>query len=867
MVTHNGAFHKMERDFIASHPIRRGSIDGAFIARSLRISLIGFIALYASLASLPVWAQSSSSALYGMPGFAQAPDVRWVESMIADGLSRFALELCENRLTLYSTESDAYAQWMMLAMQSQAALDLENFDFSGDPQGLDGIAPRLEKLSSSLRGKPRELWVRWKILWCRWLIQQRGLASYMAAPTREPLKRWVINSIRTSLDAVEQLEQDIRKLPAGPGKPITSDQKLDLQGRVALLQADILYQRSKCYPSGSDDSIAAAAEMLRSLDQALSKLPADWIHRPSLAIARISSQIQLQQYDEATVGANKLWDSLRSEKDTRATTIQYEEALAVVGARGSRLRNRKEEFDDWVRRGGGPLASPELALEQFAADLEWGGDQAAERALEWKRDVGRKFGSYWEQRLDALLVSSNVAAKRTVKAPSLEILRIEVRQLLAAKRWDEAIDKLQKAEFAAAQLQADDEAFAFGMQVAAAYENQGKREQAATTFFECASKYPTQGKAAAASLMGAWLIRPGANPSGSQTPEQSALYRDRLKETALKWPTTDAAKQAVDWFERDCLARDNILPVIELWNKRSRETQQSSSAIGRYLLGFCIRNDAWLEPSTQRSTEETNALQILREALVETYSEVDREPLRVWITATESDLRWGIPQLQGDSTTWLGSLARIVNLPRNLPREGSIDAEILEGMGSPWEDDPLARVAIYWYACEAQAAAMLLQPKTPSKQEYQGFRAQLRLLQQERDGESVYPLGPSIDDKLQRAIRFFELLAAGGEGEWKDTLKRLEGEREANPKSAWWLYRSARVLQSLEPHRREAIPLYRVLASGFPAGSEPWFEARARTAQSMRWINDSAAADQLRDLVFATYPGAEAKWRNRFDGK
>jgi hypothetical protein len=870
IVTHNEAFHKMHCNFIGSRRVVREATATVFIARyfcSLRV--ICFVAIIASFAAASSRGQSSPLTIYGNPGFAQAPDIRWVETLISDGLPGLALKVSESRAQLHTPDSDAHAQWMMLAMHSQAAVDLDAFDFSSDPKNLDAIVSKLDSFLASARGTPRELWIRWKAIWCRWWIQQRGLASYLAAPTREPLKLWIIGSIRTSLDTVEELQQEVRKLPTGTGKAIPNEQRLDLQGRLALLQADLLYQRTQCYPAGSEDRSVAANEMLRSLDQAMSKLPADWVHRPSLAIARIRGQIQLGNYDDAITSANTLWESLLAEKDTFATTIQYEGALAVVGARAARFKNQVDEFNAWITRGGGSLASPELALEQFSADLQWGGDQAAEKALDWKRIVGKKFGSYWEQRVDALIVSSNGTAKIPTKNPSLEILRIEVRQLLAAKRWDEAIEKLKQAEFAAAQLQAEDEAFSFGMQVAAAHDSQGHREEAANAFFETASKYSGQPKAAAASLMGAWLIRPAENPGTPQIPEQSTLYRERLRSTALQWPQSDSARQAVDWFERDSLARDNLAPVLDLWDARCRATKQSASAIGRFLLGLCLRNEAWLEPIREPLDVRFAPLSALRTTLAETYSEVDRDRLRGWIASTESDLRWTIQDVQGDSTTWLGSLARLASSPTEATLTTDADRmqEALSNAMSPWNDDPLARLGVLWFACESRVLAILSRPIPPANQEYLRLHALVRLLQEERRGESAYPLGPALASDLQRAIRFYEILASGGDGNWTAVLKQLEKEREMDTSSAWWLYRSARVMQAIEAQRQEAIPQYRLMASGFPAGSEPWLEARARTAQTLRWSNDAAAADQLRDLVFATYPKAESQWRLRFEAK
>lgn len=847
---------------------RRGGLLSTFILP--RIFLICAFSLYASVLVNDSWGQnlqgnaSPRDNIYGMRGVAQSPDIRWIESLIDDGFSSIAVEACESRLKLSSQDSDAYAQWFMLLMHAQTSLDLMDFDFSSEPKGLDAIRNKLDERSQTMRGMPRELWIRWKCVWCQWLIQQRALASYLAVPTREPLKLWVITSIRQSLDAIEQLQQDTRKLATGPGKAITNDQKLDLQGRLALLQADLLYQRSQCYPSLSDDRSAAAAEMLRSLDQALGKLPADWIHRPSLAIARIRGQILLGQYDDAITSANKLWDNLHEESDTLATSLQYEGALAVVGARANRLKGQLEEFHKWIERGGGPMASPELAIEQFASDLDRGGDQAAEKALEWKRAVGRQFGPYWEQRLDAMLVSNNNTPQRPSKMPSLEILRIEIRQLLTAKRWDEAIEKLRQAEIAATQLQAEEEAFAFGMQVAAAYDSQGQREQAATAFFETASRYATQPRAASASLMGAWLIRPGAGEGKEQSLEDRALYRERLGATASKWPTTDSAKQAIDWFERDCLAGDAIVPILQIWNERTGAIKKSSASIGRYLFGVCIKNDAWLGPGNKLDTELDEALKSLRGSIADNYNEVDRDRFRAWMTTTAFDLRWSSSKLEGDSGTWASSLAQLLS---SGPKQAVGTEEALRESLSPWRDDPLARLGILWFACETRASEILSRTSAPLQQDASQFDALQKMLKAERDSESACPLGPVIEISLQRSIRFYEMLAAGISGDWSGILKQFEQERESNQKSAWWLYRGARVLQSIESRRQEAIPWYRLLASGFPSGSEPWLEARARTAQTMRWSGDSKGADQLRDLVFATYPASEPKWRERFDSQ
>ena len=92
----------------------------------------------------------------------------------------------------------------------------------------------------------------------------------------------------------------------------------------------------------------------------------------------------------------------------------------------------------------------------------------------------------------------------------------------------------------------------------------------------------------------------------------------------------------------------------------------------------------------------------------------------------------------------------------------------------------------------------------------------------------------------------------------------LQAAIAVEPKIPWWSYRTARLFQSLSRQREQAIKLFRQLANGFPAGSEPWLESRARTVQTMRQMGDSKSAKDLMDLILATYPAASKEWQIRF---
>jgi hypothetical protein len=174
----------------------------------------------------------------------------------------------------------------------------------------------------SASGSLREPWIDWKSTWCRRWVQQRALAALLAVPGREQAKQWTLGSIRRALDDIDANQQVVqklqpRKLTAAQRRTnseaipeITASQILELRGDLELLRADLLYQRSQCYDPGSDDRVAAATEMLSSIDRALQRLPGDWSHRPLLAIARASALLQLGQATDSLRDLDKLWEEL-----------------------------------------------------------------------------------------------------------------------------------------------------------------------------------------------------------------------------------------------------------------------------------------------------------------------------------------------------------------------------------------------------------------------------------------------------------------------------------------------------------------------------------------------------------------------------
>jgi hypothetical protein len=202
--------------------------------------------------------------------------------------------------------------------------------------------------------------------------------------------------------------------------------------------------------------------------------------------------------------------------------------LASLGARAARNAEKLDLAEAWVKRVGNWESSPELAVEFFAIQLQRSSTETQnnvsnpEAVLRLKQKIAQRFGKYWEQRMDAILVSeprwksqlgdivsetdpsggktNNLTGRANSMNPAnakaaIELFRIEARQAIAAKNIALAIEKLQQAESAASKINATSDAFGLAMQIAALLEQSGEKIPAADEFYRVAISYPEEPKA------------------------------------------------------------------------------------------------------------------------------------------------------------------------------------------------------------------------------------------------------------------------------------------------------------------------------------------------------------------------------------
>lgn len=812
----------------------------------------------------------------GIAALAKAPDAVWIESLIEADATELAVEVCRFHFDRSVPDSNAQAQWLMLLMHAKAAESLGQIDWNAAVKPLQDAIEQLQGLDPkpSAVGEPtyRKPWVHWKLLWCRRLLNEHALAAYLAVPGRQALQEWLLQSIRIGLDGIDTLEQAVARMQ--PDKPllsradrqrrdqtrpneITASEILDLRGELELLRADLLYQRSQCYASESDEQIAAATQMLSSIDRATGRLPANWAHRPLLTLAKAEAELQLGRHSAVLKSLDELWIALATDPNPQAKAWRIRTAALAV--RSARRTQDWGGAEAWMARAGGWQQAPELALEHLGILVQR--DASAidpQRILALREQITDRFGRYWQQRVDAMLVSnprfeSGQRPKSDTSMASLELFRIQARQAIAANEFQTAIKKLQQAESAASKLDASQEAFQFAMQIAALLERTGETSAAADEFYRAAISYPESPKASSAGLMSAWLIRKSdtvVDPEAKLLQEK--IFLQRLRETALSWPESQPAQKASEMLDLQWLTSGQYIACLEFWKELlAKDPQRSDVALRRWLLVALVTQDDWLEKPLEDPQGVRKAASELQAALLESKVPAERSALAARMDASRMEAaRMDAARMDA------------ANKPQ---RRWSLAP--VPGLESPTPSDLISQIAEVWNRCEAswqhggQQGGLRAEDAEAAKDidQLEQLRKQLGEL---ADGGSG-----GFQVRLDRFLEFGRLILPPGDRALSDPAKLrqgLEARISKEPKSLWWVYRSARAMQATSQLREASLGWYRQMAAGVAAGTEPWLEARARSIEMLRALGQESKAVELGQLVLASYPNLSDEWKKRF---
>ncbi len=868
------------------------------------------------------------------------PDAVVIERMLELSLGSLAIDTCRERSQIYGFETESHAQWILLEMHAVASNGASSAACLASPEASaqayrDQIYKDLRAIEAKLAKHKRAPWARQKRLRCQWLLTNRTLAAILATPSRDDaLRQWTLSKIRESLQELELLESELRKLKLpdrkfdprtikrtnveSPSEP-NGAELIALNSETILLQTDFLFQRSMLYPQGSTERIAAATEMLSTLEKALARITDEWAGRSQLELARVVALLQLDRSRDALADIRRLIaQSVDDTAKLAKRSSRWERQIAALGARACRDGGDLAASDTFIKNAGGWERSPDLALEYFtnlvarsSSNSDPVSNDAFAEALRIKSAIGQRFGGYWQQRSEAILVSANMNDRATEnsgtsKEPkvsptkngstmptlpdkdpvkgtqfAIEILLTETKQLLAANRWKEAVDKIGQAESAAVARGSIDQALACAIQAAGILQANGQPIEAANTFYRASTSYSQLEKSAAAGLMAAWLIRPSQSTSELSNLE---TYHRRLSELLERWPASKESDNAIGWLEESYLANDQWSDLGILWVNRLKHADQLNSdaavdclwkAISRYATLFLLTHESWLEPATSLSDDQTanaNSISALSQqimlAAAQYPDQFNKGSLERLVADLQPNVRWKEPvAMAGYRSDANAKILKVETLSALFHRQWT-DTDGIRSATTSFDGDSIGALAMHWLACEIRMQ-MLMSIGNTGKLESSdvlSFESLATNLQSFRKTESFQSMvnAKRLRESVERSSQLYEAAV----GAWKsEDVARLDALSTEFQKDARRTYRLARLRSAIPSQRAAAIRDYRKIGNGFPAGTEPWLEARARTVHLLRASGDQAAAKKLIDLVFASYPSAHQVWDARFDAR
>jgi hypothetical protein len=847
---------------------------------------------------------------FGPTALTDHPDEIFILSILDLGLFDLAIETCQSRLQLAGgVQTDAGAQWAMLAMQAMSAKIAADPELLEKPETLSKRMQIVRDVASPKEETPRLLWLQYKLQWCRWYILRRMLASYLAVPARTNIRDSALATIRECADDLEKLQSLIQKAPGRTANATSKskqspNQWIGLINDTHLLYADLLLLRAWAYAPDSAERQEAAAEMLAALDKSASRISSDWPDRPSFELARCSAMIHLGREADAVKELLSIKQRLDSPSEGRPKPAnRWGRRIACLMAEALREQGKIDESNHWIESSGGWSAAPELALETFANLVAGSRDdkndtQLAE-ALRIKSEIGKRFGFYWQQRADAILVSNRFSTDTNSEPPStntvpststnikVEVLMAEAKQLLAAKKWESAIDKLSQAELVASKNNNATTPLNIALASAAILDKLGRKDQANAELHRAAIAYRTAPNAPDVALQSVWVPPQGINASPDKRNDpaeleaveiQRAIYRGRLTDIIATWPDSSQAQKALIRLDQFLLANDQLAALLQTWDDRlthdtsepitspieSSEITTLDQCIARYALVCVATQGAWLSDAPLTEAEKSaiaSQLDRIEQHIIEKSQAERKLSLRAYLASIRLGERWPT------ADQW--SLAQ--------PPQQSV-GPILHTWGAAadanakqlrdYKTDAITYLAMLWTRTESEFRQTLegglskpIDPKRVAK--LNSAYAELKTLRDDRNQNTLEILAEPVRQAFERDIALYDAALRCWTGSEETGVSSLLSPQASETRNSWRLFRSARVLQTLPSQRKKAIELFKQLGRGVSPGSEQWLESRARMIQSMRLMGDSKGAQELASLIHATYPAMSAEWKSR----
>lgn len=817
-----------------------------------------------------------------------------LRKMCEEGLATAATRYCRAQVEHYSEQAPLRARWAMRQMEClcQAAL-LESAESDAAWQT---VVEFEEEYRRQFPSDPRLPWLAWQLARGDLLRAQQGLAKWLSTPAATPQREAALQAVRHALQRLDDVQADVQKrLPLSEPRSATaktqapSSELLALSVDCTLLRCEALLVRSRAYPPGSSDRAAAAADVDRIAGEMLLRAPQDWPARDELLVARATAGLEAGKRDESLEMLLGILNERPVEAATNTDVVSTDAAPApVLPSPRARLRAGSALVEALC--GDGDVAAAEQALQTLTANFtgpevelsrirvmlarldKLDAEQRTEQLktiIAQAAELGKKYGGYWRNRADALLVGSSASKQASADGDHHldDLVTVEVRQLLAGGQTAAAIAKLRTASQNAQASGKGEAALQFAMQAAALLQRDKDWLAAADTLIPAADANPNVEAAPAAYALAAWSLAQAlqAQPQTAQLPKSQprnaelALRYERALQVQLeRWPEAPESLKAEEYLANWLARKRRFDDLASMWAERAASAQQPETK-SRAL-------KAWLDtllgkvPLPQVPAQQANVVSAVRDGkfaacqqtavvvalaaamLTEPLTQAEAEGLtglKLPTHAAEESLEDGAllaavralaAAHRGDATACRNALGLLA------PEQLSKVVALAWGKAMVEAMDELTASQVPLWASVAEQIAWSQEAEATSAPALQMVGLRLRMLRQ--------PGSPDAQAALEE-------------------IRQLADKHARNPQLQ--LVYAAALAQSDAKRFDEAVRILKRVALGTSKNSESylrsrWLEIRWRIARG-----ESQAAAQIASLTLSSHEIEPPWWKARFE--
>lgn len=794
-----------------------------------------------------------------------ASDQQTLTAMWQRGLTESAINYAKARVRT-SSDGGQQARWLGLLMEcyAQAALRAAT---PAEAEELWSNATAVEvDYANASPADPRLPWLAWQAARCQLLQAQAALAQFLAAPANNAFRERTLTRVREVLASTKELSEALEKrIPLAAREGFQNERQAPVQELhrlgvdVSLLECEALLVRMRVYQSGSPDRIAAATEIVTRTATAATRSGGDAASRDLIAIAQAIADLEFGDRDASL----STLERLASEGTTQTVRIRSAtSAIDWLAGQGDATRAEQVLRQLAIAPGSEvpelELARIQIALANLQTSPEANRDPTVNALVQRAQSLGDRFGEYWRNRAEAMLIAGGGETAGLSASP--ELMLAEIRQLLASGNEERAIARLLEFRDAEAEAERGENAIMLASQAAALLQRQERWSESIAAIESPTLRFANLSSSAKAHRLAVWGAAQSLRSDASE--ERIAQYESAMLRQLRMWPnaveTDEVTRWLTDWLVGK---RRRHELVIELANRGLATTSadMASQAFSQWL-GQVFRLtqeqrfqaiEAFqqaIDKSTSANRTAAGSVHILAETLHRWSTAEQLADLQERLSRMEREANPIAPQ-NGNTALANAAIqaAQLVMAARRSDREFLRTEASSNWPSYPWPESIKAAILL---------ALVEALDELPADEQVAWVN---RIGLDKNWLTSILSQPEVLDQSL--AWRWLAWLEGPDEA-----LVELQSQVDAHPADG----RLRLLLAQLHVSRgttayAESTRLARFVAANTPAGSDLNLAARWQVCKNLIQQGEQQAAREAAELLLAAQPLPPSIWRDRFD--